>query len=50
MTNLTNCYTDEDSLKVIIDDFNLTNSTQFDDLTVKATILASYIQIRGDIE
>lgn len=50
MIDLTNCYTDEDSLKVIIDNFKLTNSTQFDDLTVKATILASYIQIRGDIE
>lgn len=48
--DLTNCYTDEDSLKLIIDDFNLTNSTQFDDLTVKATILASYIQIREGIE
>ena len=43
-------YTDEDSLKVIIDDFKLTNSTQFDDLTVKATILASYIQIREGTE
>ena len=48
--DLSNCYTDEDSLKLIIDDFKLTNSTQFDDLTVKATILASYIQIREGIE
>lgn len=46
--DLSNCYTDKKALEKIVNEFKQQYNTQFDDTTVKAIILASYIQQREE--
>ncbi|MDD2906761.1 MAG: dsDNA nuclease domain-containing protein [Sulfurimonas sp.] len=44
--DLSDCYSPEDGLKKISTEFSRNHNTQFDDITTKASLLASYIQVR----
>jgi len=44
--DLLNCYNDEDALTKIVNEFNKKHNTQFNEITTKASLLASYIQVR----
>lgn len=48
--DLSNCYTHEDGLKKIVSEFSEKHNTQFDGITTKASLLASYIQVREGTE
>lgn len=44
--DFSNCYTYEDGLTKIVKEFSKNHNTQFDEITTKASLLASYIQVR----
>lgn len=44
--DFSNCYTHEDGLIKIVEEFSKNHNTQFDEMTTKASLLASYIQVR----
>ncbi len=44
--DLSNCWTSESGLRKVIEEFENTYNTQFDNMSTKAIILASYIQTR----
>lgn len=48
--DLSNCYTSEEGLNKIVKEFSENQNTQFDQITIKAIILASYIQVREGLE
>jgi len=46
--DLSACWTSENGLKKVIEEFENTYNTQFNDISIKAIILASYIQTREE--
>lgn len=44
--DLSNCYTDEEAITKIMSEYNKKDNTQFNQTTAKASILASYIQVK----
>lgn len=48
--DLSNYYTKEDALAEIVNQFHNSHNTQFSEITTKASLLASYIQIREGTE
>lgn len=44
------CFSLEKGLETVINSFNQEHNTQFDSITVKASILSSYIQVREGLE
>jgi hypothetical protein len=44
--DLIDCFSEESGLRKVIEEFKYTHNTQFDNITTKAILLASYIQTR----
>jgi hypothetical protein len=44
--DLKDCFSEESGLRKVIEEFKHTHNTQFDNITTKAILLASYIQTR----